>query len=186
MRFRQLTNHRSPTRSRSCGKQERLARGFAHVRSSRYQLRAHLAASIDGELRNFFDAHHSGPGIWKWTHYFDAYVRHLSRFVGQDVSRPRDRRLQWRQPADVARLLRRPMLDLLSGHRAGMPAVRERPHARLHRRSGRPRILASSPPQRPPTQHCIDDGGHRAEQHVVAARRDLVAPKHGTEWQPFL
>lgn len=36
-------------------------------------------------LENFFDAHRSGPGIWKWRHYFDIYHRHLAKFRGRDV-----------------------------------------------------------------------------------------------------
>jgi len=27
----------------------------------------------------------TGPGIYKWRHYFDIYDRHLSKFVGKDV-----------------------------------------------------------------------------------------------------
>ncbi len=33
-------------------------------------------------LMQYFDAHEHGLGIWKWSHYFDAYERHLSKFVG--------------------------------------------------------------------------------------------------------
>jgi len=36
-------------------------------------------------LQSYFDAHTEGRGIWKWTHYFDIYHRHLSKFVGRDV-----------------------------------------------------------------------------------------------------
>ena len=36
-------------------------------------------------LEHFFDAHRSGPGIWKWRHYFDIYHRHLAAFRGRDV-----------------------------------------------------------------------------------------------------
>lgn len=39
----------------------------------------------DNPLRSYFDAHREGPGIWKWTHYFDIYHRHFQRFVGTDV-----------------------------------------------------------------------------------------------------
>src|SRR5215831_11037598 len=36
-------------------------------------------------LRAYFDATVNGKGIWKWSHYFDIYHRHLRKFVGQDV-----------------------------------------------------------------------------------------------------
>ena len=36
-------------------------------------------------LRQYFDNHTDGPGIWKWTHYFDIYHRHFERFIGRDV-----------------------------------------------------------------------------------------------------
>ena len=36
-------------------------------------------------LERYFDSHTSGPGIWKWRHYFEIYHRHFDRFVGTDV-----------------------------------------------------------------------------------------------------
>jgi hypothetical protein len=36
-------------------------------------------------LRAYFDSHEMGRGIWKWTHYFDIYHRHFSKFVGCEV-----------------------------------------------------------------------------------------------------
>jgi hypothetical protein len=36
-------------------------------------------------LESYFDAHQSGPGLWKWRHYFEIYERHFNRFVGRDV-----------------------------------------------------------------------------------------------------
>ena len=29
-----------------------------------------------------FDSIASGPGLWKWRHYFDIYQRHFGRFIG--------------------------------------------------------------------------------------------------------
>jgi len=40
----------------------------------------------DNPLWNYFQQHTTGPGIWKWEHYFDAYQRHLARFVGKTVN----------------------------------------------------------------------------------------------------
>lgn len=39
----------------------------------------------ENRLRVFCEARKSGPGIWKWTHYFDVYDRHFRRFVDQEV-----------------------------------------------------------------------------------------------------
>jgi len=36
------------------------------------------------ELEQFFDAN-TGPGLWKWRHYFTIYDKHLSRFRGTDA-----------------------------------------------------------------------------------------------------
>src|SRR5688572_22405202 len=41
------------------------------------------AAPEANPLRAFFEARRTGPGIWKWQHYFDIYHRHLARFVGR-------------------------------------------------------------------------------------------------------
>jgi hypothetical protein len=38
-----------------------------------------------GRLWAYFTANNAGPGIWKWTHYFDIYQRHLGKFVGRDA-----------------------------------------------------------------------------------------------------
>lgn len=43
------------------------------------------AAVHPNPLEDYFDAHVEGHGIWKWRHYFDAYHRHLAKFVGRDV-----------------------------------------------------------------------------------------------------
>ena len=36
-------------------------------------------------LEQYFNAHTTGPGIWKWRHYFPAYHRHFAKFIGRDV-----------------------------------------------------------------------------------------------------
>jgi hypothetical protein len=33
----------------------------------------------------YFDAHHSGHGIFKWLHYFDIYHDHLRKFRGKEI-----------------------------------------------------------------------------------------------------
>lgn len=37
-------------------------------------------------LRDYFENHTEGHGIWKWRHYFEPYQRHFSKFVGTDVN----------------------------------------------------------------------------------------------------
>lgn len=36
-------------------------------------------------LREYFESHREGPGIYKGRHYFDLYTRHLARFVGREA-----------------------------------------------------------------------------------------------------
>jgi hypothetical protein len=36
-------------------------------------------------LRDYFDRHRTGPGIWKFEHYFQVYHRHLSPFRDRPV-----------------------------------------------------------------------------------------------------
>jgi hypothetical protein len=42
-------------------------------------------AAITNPLREWFDSVESGPGVWKWQHYFDIYHRHLARFRNRDA-----------------------------------------------------------------------------------------------------
>jgi SAM-dependent methyltransferase len=43
------------------------------------------AAAVVNPLEAFFNSRETGRGIWKWTHYFDVYHRHLQKFVGKEV-----------------------------------------------------------------------------------------------------
>jgi cephalosporin hydroxylase len=58
-------------------------RGFA----DRFVRRAQLSAtqSDNNDLRRFFRDRKTGPGIWKWDHYFDIYDRHLKKFRNKPV-----------------------------------------------------------------------------------------------------
>ena len=63
-----------------------LVRG--HAASRRLAGASHRRArphADDNRFRRYFLEHRDGPGIWKWLHYFDAYDRHLSRFIGREV-----------------------------------------------------------------------------------------------------
>ena len=37
-------------------------------------------------LRDYFENHTQGHGIWKWRHYFELYQRHFSKFVDRGVN----------------------------------------------------------------------------------------------------
>ena len=37
-------------------------------------------------LLKYFDSVDAGPGIWKWSHYFDVYHKHLARFRGTNAT----------------------------------------------------------------------------------------------------
>ncbi len=37
-------------------------------------------------LQEYFKAHRTGHGIFKWNHYFDIYERHLRSFRGRDIT----------------------------------------------------------------------------------------------------
>src|SRR5437016_2396585 len=36
-------------------------------------------------LREYFEFHKEGRGIWKWEHYFDIYQKHFQKFVGREA-----------------------------------------------------------------------------------------------------
>jgi hypothetical protein len=57
---------------------------FGRVFSDETQL-AERNSEPSNPLLSYFESHQEGPGIWKWKHYFDAYHRHFSRFVGREV-----------------------------------------------------------------------------------------------------
>ena len=38
------------------------------------------APELENPLRDHFLSNDSGPGIWKWDHYFEIYHRHLAKF----------------------------------------------------------------------------------------------------------
>jgi len=62
-----------------------MARGYRFARHLRGVPPGEAISAERGRLERYFDAHTTGPGIWKWRHYFDIYERHLSKFVGQEV-----------------------------------------------------------------------------------------------------
>lgn len=43
------------------------------------------SAETENPLAAYFSSHKEGRGIWKWSHYFEIYDRHLAKFVGRDA-----------------------------------------------------------------------------------------------------
>lgn len=62
----------------------RRGRSAARELTSRRTGPAH-AEVTSNELSDYFEKLTTGPGIWKWMHYFDIYHRHLSKFVGRHI-----------------------------------------------------------------------------------------------------
>jgi hypothetical protein len=73
---------------------ERVLKPAARSRGNLFARKVSVVSTVtppeDGEgllnpLEVYLDRHAEGPGIWKWRHYFEAYHRHLAKFVGQEV-----------------------------------------------------------------------------------------------------
>ena len=67
----------------------------SYIRGFRYAEKWEVASSPAGHLepenspnrlREYFENNQSGPGIWKWEHYFEVYERHFARFRQQAVN----------------------------------------------------------------------------------------------------
>jgi hypothetical protein len=42
--------------------------------------------NMNGWLEDYFDSVTTGPGLWRWRHYFPIYERHFAKFRGQEVN----------------------------------------------------------------------------------------------------
>ena len=121
-----------------------------------------------GDLEKYFDGHTSGPGIWKWRHYFDVYERHLERFRGTPVNMVE--------------------IGVYAGGSIGMwrryfgddchiYGVDIDPECRVHKKDyadifigdqSDPAFWASFVEQVPEIDIVLDDGGHEVHQHVTS------------------
>lgn len=63
----------------------RFARSISLAVAPGENLLAGRAKDAPNPLKDYFDAHTEGLGIWKWRHYLDVYHRHFSKFVGTEV-----------------------------------------------------------------------------------------------------
>jgi hypothetical protein len=142
------------------------------------RIRAPVARSVtrttsSGRLEDYFDANTTGPGIWKWRHYFPIYERHLARFAGTDAviveigiysggSLP-----MWRE---------------YFGERATIVGVDIEPACRAYEREGvrvvigdqaDPGFWADFRREFPRVDVLIDDGGHAPGQQITTLREML-------------
>jgi hypothetical protein len=124
-------------------------------------------------LRAYFDAHQTGRGLWKWTHYFEIYHRHFQKFVGRDVS-----------IAEVG-VFSGGSLDMWKeyfGPRASVYGVDIEPACKAYE-DERTRIFIGDQADRsfwrvfreqvPELDILVDDGGHLPEQQIVTLEEIL-------------
>lgn len=62
------------------------SRGYLHARNFRAEESASGFQDPSNPLREYFEGHRQGPGIWKWRHYFEIYHRHFQKFIGRPVN----------------------------------------------------------------------------------------------------
>ena len=125
------------------------------------------------DLLRYFDEHKSGPGVWKWLHYFDIYERHLGKFRGKrpvvmEIGVYSGGSLEmWRQ---------------YFGEDASLIGVDIEPACRAYEKPGT-RILIGDQadrmfwretgPSLPPIDVVIDDGGHLSHQQIISLQELL-------------
>lgn len=64
------------------------ARGLQYSRSDGFSAPSNQKEAAEpgvNPLLDYFLAHKTGPGLWKWMHYFDIYHRHFSKFIGREI-----------------------------------------------------------------------------------------------------
>lgn len=61
------------------------AKSLSYTQTSAFAPGDSALADPENPLKAFFDSRQTGPGIWKWMHYFDIYHRHFSKFIGREV-----------------------------------------------------------------------------------------------------
>jgi len=60
-------------------------RGYNYGRKFIADKHSYPEPKSSGRLEQYFDELASGPGVWKWQHYFPVYERHLSKYRGKEV-----------------------------------------------------------------------------------------------------
>lgn len=140
---------------------------------------AATAAAAGNPLASYFDAHRTGRGIWKWTHYFDIYHRHLAKFIGSpahvvEVGVYSGGSLQmWRHY--FGPLCRMYGVDIEPACRAY-----EDEHTTMAiGDQADPDFWASFAAKVPAVDVLIDDGGHEPEQQMVTLESMLPHLRRG-------
>lgn len=130
-------------------------------------------------IRAYFDGITEGPGIWKWSHYFDIYHRHLSKFIGRPVTVVE---------IGVYSGGSLPMWRHYFGSGCHVHGVDIQPECKVYE-NGYTTIHIGDQSSRefwkgfrervPQVDILIDDGGHLAEQQIVTLEEMLPALKPG-------
>ena len=130
------------------------------------------AASTKGPstLETFFDARVSGPGIWKWRHYFDIYHRHFSPLRHRDNLVILEIGIYSGGSLDMWREYFGPTATIYGVDIESSCRAYERPGTSIiigdqADRTFWQRLLADG--TLPPPDIVIDDGGHTPEQQRV-------------------
>ena len=151
--------------------------GFRFANRVPAEIGAPAVVNSDGRnpLEEYFDAVTEGPGVWKWRHYFPIYQRHLSKFVGHEVTWPRSGSKR-RQSANVATYFGQGCRSTgWTSSRLPRPRAGRRP--RVHRRPGRPELMERFSAKVPRIDVVIDNGGHRR-----TADHSLRCTSPGSRW----
>jgi hypothetical protein len=124
-------------------------------------------------LWEYFQANKVGPGVWKWTQYFEAYHRHLARFIGRDVHVVE---------VGVYSGGSLPMWKSYFGPRCQVTGVDIEPACKAYQGDGTRIVIGDQGSrdfwrafrsQSPPADVLIDDGGHHPEQQAVTLEEVL-------------
>lgn len=140
---------------------------------------AAAGANGSGVLRDYFEKHRTGPGIWKWLHYFESYERHFSRFVGREVNvleigvYSGGSLAMWRDYFGPG--LRLYGVDIQPSCRAYADDRTQIFIGDQGDRSFWQRVRAEAPP----FDIVIDDGGHMPEQQIVTLEELLPHVRPG-------
>jgi len=148
----------------------------------------------DNPLWDYFSKNESGPGILKWSHYFEIYHRYFAKFRGRAVNV---------MEVGVYSGGSLPMWKWYFGNQCHVYGVDIEPACRRYERDGISVLIGDQKDREfwksvrekiPPIDIFIDDGGHEPEQQMVTMEEMLPALAPGgvfvTEdvhgvWQPF-
>lgn len=135
--------------------------------------------STTNPLKEFVEGRTKGRGIWKWNHYFEAYDRHLKKFVGRDV-----------HLIEIG-IFSGGSLEMWRhylGNRAHLTGVDIQPACKSYENDhtsivigdqGDREFWASFKRSSPPIDIVIDDGGHHLEQQRVTLEEMLPVMRPG-------